>query len=116
MSRELRVLVQWEEIIHEILALSQRFPKSARQVVSNRLGNLAMDGLEQIITAQYSHHKEQNEILQSIQIELTKIRVMLRIATDEKWMSLNQCANLISKIDTVGKGIHGWEKKNTQSV
>ena len=115
MSNELRVLVQWEQIIHKILGLINRFPKSVRMIFSNRLGNLAFDVLEQIIQSQYSKKDLQFETLEGINMNLTKIRVMLRIAVDEQWMSVGQCMDLMKEIDELGKGIYAW-KKNSKPI
>ena len=109
-EREMQVVVLWEQIIHELLDITSRFPKFIRPVVTNRLLNYCFDVLDQLVSAQYSKRVEQGDFLQQANLHLTKIRFLLRISCQEKWLSEGRLLDLNSKIDQVGKGIYGWQE------
>ena len=109
-EREMQVVVLWEQIVHEMLDITSRFPKFIRPVVSNRLLNYCFDVLDQLVSAQYSSKSKQGEFLQQVNLHLTKIRFLLRISCQEQWLSEGRLIALNEKIDQVGKGIYGWQK------
>lgn len=109
-EQEMQVVVLWEQIIHELLDISSRFPKFIRPVVTHRLLNYCFDVLDYLVSAQYSSTLEQEVFLQQANLHLTKIRFLLRISCQEQWLSEGRLIALNEKIDQVGKGIYGWKK------
>lgn len=109
-EREVQVVVLWEQIVHEMLDVTARFPKFIRPVVSNRLLNYCFDVLDYLVSAQFSQKDKQGEFLQQANLHLTKIRFLLRISCQEQWLSEGRLIAINEKIDQVGKGIYGWQK------
>ena len=109
-QREMQVVVLWEQFIHQMLDVTSRFPKQIRPVVVHRLMNYCFDVLDGLITAQYAERALQQQELHTVNLLMTKIRFLLRISCQERWVSEGQVLVLNDKMDEVGRGIHGWEK------
>ena len=109
-ERQMQVIVLWEQLLHELLDVGNNFPKSVRPVVTNRMLNYAFDVLDTLVMAQYSERMLQEPHLIEAQLFINKVRVLLRIACVEKWLSEGRLIALSEKIDAVSKGVYGWQE------
>lgn len=110
MARELRVLVEWERILHRLLDSTQQFPKAVRLSFGQRIDNIALDITETLVQAQYSEKHQQSKHLHSINVQLAQLRLLLRISCDRKYVSMGLLATLIESLDSIGFQIHSWFK------
>lgn len=108
MSRELRVLVEWESILHRILNATQGFPKVARFNFASRIDSVVLDITQTIVQAQYTETTNQSQHLNTLNIQLAQLRLLLRISCDRKYLSLGLLADFIESIDGIGFQIHAW--------
>jgi len=109
-ERQMQVVVLWEQLLHELLDVGNKFPKSVRPVVTNRMLNYAFDVLDALVMAQYSETKLQEPYLVEVQLVINKVRVLLRVACVERWLSEGRLIALNEKIDAVSKGVYGWQE------
>lgn len=110
MNRELRVLVQWEALLHQMLDCTQRFPKSMRFSFVYRIDNLLLEITQTIVKAQYAPTVSQQSILIALNSLLAQLRLLLRISADRKYLSLGQLRVFVEELDDIGFQIHGWLK------
>ena len=114
MTRELRILVEWEPLLHQILDCTMRFPKSVRHSFVDRIDGLCLDCTSTIVKAQYSPKEDQPVYLQQINQMLAQIRLLLRISTDRKYLSIGQLKVLIEGLENIGYQVNTWFKMRTQ--
>ena len=86
------------------------FPKSHRFTFGERMDNLALDCIELCLEAIYLPSKRKREPPQRLNLQLEKLRIFWRMACDRKWISLQQLAFVIGKIDEIGRMVGGWIK------
>ena len=86
------------------------FPKSHRFTFGERMDNLALDCIELCLEAIYLPPAGKRAPLQRLNLQLDKLRVFWRIVCDKKWISLQQLAFVITKIDEIGRMVGGWIK------
>ncbi len=98
----------WEKTTLEIVDRCNGFPKSVRFTFSNRMINLALDTLEQIIEAIYQ--KQRANILRQINLNLEKMRLLCRLCEKKGLLSPKQYEHLVKAINHTGKMIGGWLK------
>jgi hypothetical protein len=110
MSRELRVLVEWESILHRILDATQNFPKAVRFSFVQRIDNLTLDITQTFVLAQYAKTSAQPEHLHALNVQLAKLRLLLRISCDRKYLSVGLLADVIDAIEGIGFQLHSWLK------
>ena len=109
MADELQVFVKWTDFLKWLLNITDKFPKKVRFTFTTRVDNLALDILENIIECKYDRDARQNG-LRKINIQLEKLRVLLRICHESKYLSNHQFEHAAIHINEVGKMIGGWAK------
>ncbi len=92
-----------------MLDLCGKFPKSVRFNLAERLTNTSLDVLERIIEAIYASEKA--HILHQANLCIEKIRALLQISVDKKYISIGQYEHISAEINEAGKMIDGWLKK-----
>lgn len=111
MSNQYPVYVKWTQTLNWILDTVEKFPKGVRFTLSTRVSNLALDVMEDIIEAIYT--KKRIYILKRANVNLEKLRVMLRICEQRHYFSVRQYEFVMKEINETGKMLGGWNKYET---
>ncbi len=88
-----------------------RFPKNQRYVLGQQIENMMLDIGKMIVHA--NKLKQKRGKLFEIDIELEKLRMLIRLATDLKMISVARFGHISGKIDEIGKLLGGWLKAVT---
>jgi len=102
------VFEQWYKTTDWLLDKCEKFPRDVRYTISNRIGNLAIDILEEITEAIYT--KERVKKLDSLNLKLEKLRILCRLCHDRHYLSTQQFSYVTQQINEVGKMLGGWLK------
>ena len=86
-GEELPLIVFWERLLSEILDRTEKFPKKARFTFSTRIENLALDVIERLTEARYATGPRKAELLREVDLALARLRVILRISHDRRFIS-----------------------------
>ena len=108
MFQNLKIFEKIYELILWLYPRINKFPKSQRFVLGQRIENSVLAILEGIITANHERHK--HPILKKISVELDKLRILIRLSKDLKFISVRQYGFAAKKINEVGKMLGGWIK------
>jgi len=108
---ELPLFVHWEKTAGEILDRTQKFPKSVRFTFSSRIDNLVLDILESVVEACYSPKAEKLASLRAADLALAKLRVMLRLSHERRYLDSRGYEYLMRGIDEAGRMLGGWRKQ-----
>jgi hypothetical protein len=87
----------------------QKFPKSVRLTVSSRIDNLALDVYEGLIEAQCT--KEKKELLRRTNLNLDKLRLLLRLSHDVGYLDHRGFEFLNGRLLKAGRMVGGWRKE-----
>ncbi|MBF0227934.1 MAG: diversity-generating retroelement protein Avd [Desulfobacterales bacterium] len=109
MKEKYPIFIKWLNAMDWILNNVELFPKSARFTVSSRIANLTLDVAENIIEAIYT--KERAHILDKINMQLEKLRMLYRICYKRKYISSTQHEYISGVFNETGKMVGGWRKK-----
>lgn len=96
------------DLILWILPKLGKFPKEQRFLLAERIENSLLDILELLIEASFS--KEKLEILRKINLRLEKLRFLVRISKDMRFINVNSYEFSSRSINEIGKMIGGWIK------
>ena len=108
MNDDYPVYVKWLDATDWILNHVEKFPKSVRFTISGRIANLCLDVMERIIEAIYTRNR--TDILNRINLDLEKLRVLFRICHKRQYLSVKQYEYISEIFMETGKMIGGWEK------
>jgi len=85
-----------------------RFPKKQKFVLGQQIQNCMINIARLIVHA--NKLKSRRPKLYEIDVELEKLRLLVRLAKDMGFMSINKYGNHAVKIDEIGKILGGWMK------
>ena len=108
---DLPLFVLWEKVLAEILDRTGKFPKKARFAFSNRIDNLSLDVLEKIVEARYTQGRCKQPVLREIDLALARLRVLLRVSHDRRYLSTGGLELLAQRLDEAGRMVGGWRQQ-----
>lgn len=108
MKDDYPLYVKWQYIVEYLLDLCGKFPKNVRFNLVDRITNISLDVLESIIEAIYE--KKKTEILGRANLDMEKIRALLQICMNKKYVSIGQYEHVSGEINEAGKMLGGWIK------
>jgi hypothetical protein len=111
---EPQLFVHWYDFSKWLLDKTEKFPRKVRFSFSNRIDNLALDIIEGIIEARYSRNKK--EMLRRIDLNMEKLRVLLRMCHDLRYLDTKGYEFSARKINEAGKMVGGWRKQQESRV
>ncbi|MDZ7855455.1 diversity-generating retroelement protein Avd [Sphaerotilus sp.] len=86
----------------------EKFPRSQKFLLGDRLQTEALAVLDRLIDATYSRERQQH--LRAANLGLEKMRFGVRLAKDLKHLDLKSYAHAARTLDEVGRMVGGWLK------
>ncbi len=105
---DLPVFVQWMAFLEWLLPITEKFPHKARFTFANRIDNLALDVVEDVVEARY--RRDKRPILAWANLRLEKLRVLLRLCRKLGYLPHTRYEYAMRTINEVGKMLGGWHK------
>ena len=110
-AKELVIFTQTHEFLSWLLPQCERFPKSQRFVVTQRLQSAALDFQEAIFEANARNGAQRLMYLQAADAQLNKLRLYLRLSHQWRWLSSGQYEHVSRMVAGIGKLLGGWIKQ-----
>lgn len=86
----------------------EKFPRAQKFLLGDRIQTAALDVMEHLIEAAFSHDKL--AILNRANLQLEKLRCLFRLAFELKLMDLRRYEFAARALDEVGRMVGGWRK------
>lgn len=86
-----------------------KFPKSQRFVLGQRIENKALDLIHSIIVA--NAERDKSATLKQASVELDELRILIRLAKDLHFVSVKQYGIAAEKLNEIGRLLSGWLNK-----
>lgn len=86
----------------------ERFPRSQKFLLGDRMQSTALDVLEALIEATYTRDRRGH--LDRANLGLEKLRVLCRLATELRHLDSRRYEHAARCIDEIGRLIGGWRK------
>ena len=100
------LIVHWEALLGDLLDCTQRFPKQVRFTLSSRIDGAALDILEELVDARFSH--DPGPALGRASRRLERLRVLLRLSHTRRHLSHGAFERLSRALDEAGRMLGGW--------
>jgi len=96
---------------------TERFPRSLRVTLGDRIDNKLLDMLELAVRARYA--RDPRKLLYALNTELDLLRYLTRLAKDRGAIEVKQYEYVARAIEDIGRQVGGWLKseqkvENTQ--
>ena len=114
--KELVIFTQTYDLLTWLLPQCERFPKSQRFVVTQRLQAAALDFQEAIFEANARSGTERLECLQAADAHLSKLRLYLRLARQWEWLGSGQYEHVSRMVAAIGKLLGGWIRQTRAAM
>ena len=112
MLDDLKIFHRVYELIKWLHSLLNKFPKSEKYTMAQKIENASLGVLEGIIESNNEFDKTAS--LKRTVVELDKLRVFFRMAKDLRFISFEQYEFGIRQIDEIGRMLGGMLKKFVQ--
>ena len=112
MSEEMIIFTRTYDFLSWLLPLTEKFPRSQRFVVTQRLQNAVLNFQESIIEANALRGALRVDKLRVADAELRKVRLYLRLCERWKWMNTGQYRHVSGMVAEIGKLLGGWKKSS----
>jgi len=108
MPKEVDALTRLYDYLLWMIPKLEKFPRSQKFILADRIESLALDILDLLIEAAYSRKK--GDLLRRANLQLEKLRYLVRLAKDLKAINLKSYEQSARLIDGIGTSIGGWLK------
>ena len=84
----------------------EKFPRSQKFLLGDRMQGAALDILEGLVEATYSRNR--SPVMRAVNLKLEQLRFLFRLATDLKFLDLRRYEHAARAIDEIGRLVGGW--------
>jgi hypothetical protein len=106
---ELPIFTHWLEFLGWLLPTTEKFPKRVRFTFADRINNLALDIVEDLVEARYSRDKQ--HLLKCINRRLEKLRILLRLCHQLQYLPHQGYEHAMRELNDAGRMLGGWIKQ-----
>lgn len=110
MTEKMIIFTKTYDFLSWLLPLAEKFPRSQRFVITQRLQSAALNFQEFIIEANALRGALRIEKLRVADAELRKVRLYLRLCEKWKWINSGQYHHVSAMVSEIGKLLGGWLK------
>lgn len=109
---DLKLFEEWMNSTRWLLERTQRFPKTLRHSLTQRVEAAALDVLEHTTTAAYVRHKR--PALEQANDALNRLRVLLRLAHELGVLPHAQYEEAAKRMASAGQLLGGWMRQQAK--
>lgn len=105
----LELFTCWSNFLEWLLPTVEKFPKRVRFTFADRITQLALNIVEDIVEVRYASDKAfKQETLKRINLHLEKLRVLLRLSYKQHYLPHNSYEHAMRGINECGRMVGGW--------
>ncbi len=104
--KEVNALTKTYDLLLWLIPQLEKFPKSQKFLLGDRIETQLLDIMDLIIHSVYTQIK--TSILGVANMKIEKLRYLIRLAMDLKYLSLKRYEYISRCLNEIGKEIGGW--------
>jgi len=86
----------------------EKFPRSQKFLLGDRIQSTALDVMERLIEATYN--RQRTSQLRAANLGIEKLRFLVRLASELKHFDLRRYEYAVRQLEEIGRLIGGWRK------
>jgi hypothetical protein len=103
---EMLVIARTYDLLLWALPMIAKIPRIHRFTLGERMENLIFEVLESLVEAKYA--REKVPALERANLSLEKLRFLVRVCKDFRYLNIRRYEYLSGRINEVGKLVGGW--------
>lgn len=92
----------------------EKFPKTKRYGLGQKLDLIALELIELIVRASYLQREQKLPVLEKSVVSADLLKILLRLAKDNKALDNKKYLQLESNLQEIGRMIGGWKRSITR--
>ena len=109
-AKELSVIQRSYDLALWAIPLVERFPRSQRSLLGDRIQSTLHDLLEGLLEAKYTPSPRRLQLLDRANLQLTRLRFQLRLAADLGHLRERSWLHACTLVDGIGREVGGWRR------
>lgn len=105
-------LERMQQFLLWLVPTVEKFPRSQKFTLGDRIQTTALDVLERLIEATYTRARARS--LEAANLGVEKLRILCRLAADLRVLDLRRYEFAARSLDEVGRLIGGWLRADRQ--
>ena len=110
MAEETNVMQKAYDMVVYLVPVLEKYPRTHKFLIADRIANKAIDTLELLTMAYYSQREKKIPILERANLNLEQMRLLIRLSHDFRCISTDRYEVISKKINEVGSIVGGWLK------
>lgn len=102
------VLEEAYQFLLWLIPTVDKFPKSQKFLLGDRIQSTALDMLEGLIDATYTRNRW--AVLSGVNLKLERLRFLFRLSKDLKYLDMRRYEHAARNLDQIGRQVGGWIK------
>ncbi len=107
-QKEVNALTKTYDLLLWIIPQLEKFPKSQKYLLGDRIETLILDIMDLIIQSIYTKNK--TSLLKEANLKIEKLRYLIRLTMDLKYFSIKKYEYVSRCLNEIGSEIGGWLK------
>lgn len=116
-ASELPVYVDTFQLVSTLIDYTTNFPKMHKYTIGQKLSNVSLELFEYIQLANMTTDIAlRTKYLQGFQVKHELLKVLVRLCTEKRIISLKQSAHLAKMNNDIGKQITAWKNRQRPEI
>jgi len=104
------VLTLTYDLMLYLIPQLEKFPRSQKFMLADRIQNKLMDVLEYLIKAYYVRGNQKKSLLLEVNVYLEQLRYYIRLSKDLRCIDIRKYELIAEKVNVIGKQVGAWLK------
>ncbi|MBB4043863.1 four helix bundle protein [Bacteroides reticulotermitis] len=111
-ASETQVWRDTERLVSYLIDITMLFPKAYKFTIGQKITNVSLELFEYIQLANMTTDvNNRKRYLQGFQVKFELLKVLLRLSTEKKVITLKQTASITTIVVGIGKQISAWKNR-----
>ena len=98
------------QFLNWLVPTVEKFPRSQKFLLGDRIQTAALDVLDGLIEATYTKSRERK--LEGANVNIEGLKFLLRLSTDLHYLDRRRYEHAARELDEIGRSIGSWRKAN----
>ena len=110
MEKKETIITKTYDMLLYVIPILEKYPRTHKFILADRIENTLLNILDRLLEAYFSQTGDKNALLKNVNIELEKLRYLIRLSYDLRCINIDKYEKITFKINEVGKMSGGWRK------